>query len=143
VNPNDPETPPQIQLTPVAFSPSQPEDSIGPIGPPPAPPPLQFSAFWPLLILLLTLIFGTARDVIALNKRMVNINVENAPALALLKNSNKQTAFIESLRVDLQKLSPTDPVAAQISAEYFPPPPAPAPVLKTPGQDGAPKAPAK
>lgn len=118
--------PSNIQMTTVGFGPSQTEDAIGTVMPA-SRPEAQFSVFWPFLIVLLTMIFSTTRDIMALNKRMEAINNDNAPALQLLEKSTKQTEFIESLRTGLEKISPSDPVAAQISAEFFPPPPAPKP----------------
>ncbi len=141
MNTNDPETSPEVQLTPVAFSPSQPDDSMGPPEPLAPPPPSQYPVFWPILIVLLTLIFSTTRDIITLNKRMVEINLEDAPALETLKKSGKQTDYIKALQADLLKLSASDPVAAQISSEFFPL--APAPAQKQASPDGAAKAPAK
>jgi hypothetical protein len=100
---------------------------------------LRLPIFVPLLIILLTLIFSTVRDIIALNRRMAMIDQENAPALEMLKNSGKQTEFVESLRSGLVKLSPTDPVAAKIVEDMFP---TPAPE-KSDGQDGSQPAPGK
>lgn len=89
----------------------------------PAPkPPREFSIAIPLAILLVTLIFSTGRDMVALNKRMTAINNENAPALEILRKASKgnQRAFIDSLKAGITKLTLTDPIAAQIGREFFP-----------------------
>jgi hypothetical protein len=140
MNKNNPEPlQPNIQLTPVGFSPPPSADAMGQIVGSTTKAELRLPIFVPLLIILLTLIFSTVRDIIALNRRMAMIDQENAPALEMLKNSGKQTEFVESLRSGLVKLSPTDPVAAKIVEDMFP---TPAPE-KPEGQDGSQAAPAK
>ena len=137
---NNPETPPpNIQMTPVGFSPPASADAVGKIVGSTTKAELRFPVSVPILIILVTLIFSTLRDIVALNRRMAMINQENAPALEMLKNSGKQTEFVESLRSGLVKLSPTDPVAAKIVEDMFP---TPAPE-KSDGQDGSQPAPGK
>lgn len=98
---------------------------------------MQFGVFWPILIVLLTLNFTTVRDIMALNKRIVTIKLETALSLEQIKKSGKQMEFFESLRADLLKLAPNDPVAAKIISDYFPTRPA-----QKPGSPDA-KTPAK
>ena len=83
---------------------------------------MRFTLFVPVAIILLTLIFSTVRDIVALNKRMSAIKEEDTPALAMLKNAPKEADLAESLHAGLQKLAPTDPVAVRVLTEYFPPP---------------------
>jgi len=115
-----PETPPNITMTPVQFSPSESADAVGTVAPPPRQEP-RFPLFIPVFIILLTLIFTTVRDIAALNKRMSAINEDEAPALEMLKNEPRQTDLVQGLRSGLQKLSPSDPVAARLLTEFFPP----------------------
>jgi hypothetical protein len=82
-------------------------------------PPRTYTAFWPGLILLLTLIVTTTREIIALHQHMDDIQQENAPALEALKKAGEQAAFVDGLHNDLQKLAVTDPVAAQIFKDFF------------------------
>jgi len=110
---------PNIQMTPVGFSPPPSSDAVGQIVGTTLRQELRFPVFVPILIVLLTLIFSTLRDIVALNRRMAMINQENAPALEKLKDSGKQTEFVESLRASLQKLAPDDPVAAKIVKDMF------------------------
>jgi hypothetical protein len=100
---------------------------------------LRLPVFVPILIILLTLIFSTVRDIVTLNRHMTMINQENAPALDMLKNSGKQTEFVESIRTGLQKLEDTDPIAAHILKDMFPTPPPEKPA----GDENPPPAPAK
>lgn len=124
MNKNNPESPqPGIQMTPVGFSPPRSADSVGQIVGSTMKPELRLPVFVPILIILATLIFSTVRDIIALNHRMTTIYQEDAPAEESLKNSGKETEFVESLRTGLQKLAPTDPVAARIVKDMFPAPP--------------------
>lgn len=139
---NTPEIPPNIQMTPVEFSPTDNADAIGNVAAPPPRKDFQFPIFVPLAIMLLTLIFSTLRDIRALNLRMAAINEEDAPALEMLKKSGKQREFVDSLKEGILKLAPTDPIAAHIQTDFFPaqpytPPPAPtapAPAPKTPSK---------
>jgi hypothetical protein len=140
MNQNNPEpAPPNIQLTPVGFSPTPSPDAVGQIVGSTTKAELRLPVFVPILIILVTLIFSTVRDITALNRRMAIINQENAPALEILKNSGKQTEFVESLHSGLQKLAPTDPVAAKIVEDMFPTPASD----KSDGQEGSQPAPAK
>ncbi len=97
------------------------------------------SLLWPVLVVLLTLIFQTTRDIVTLEKRKESIVQKNTQAAELLKRYGKQTKFVDSLKADLQKLSPTDPIAAKIISDFFPKPIVAEPVKKEPGS--APKAP--
>lgn len=115
---NEQNPPPNIQMTPVEFSPAQSGDAIGTVMPA-SRPEFQISAFWPVFIVLLTLIFSTGRDMVTLNKRMAAVNDDIAPAQEVLKQAKKQADYVDSLHVSLQKLAATDPIAAQILAEYF------------------------
>jgi hypothetical protein len=119
--PDAAEPAPALQMTPVAFSPTPNPNALGTV---PAQPrqAFQYPIFVPFTIVLLTLIFSTVRDIAALNKRMAVMNTENAPQLEMLKQSGKQTAFIESLRDGVIKLAPTDPIAAEIARDFFPKP---------------------
>jgi hypothetical protein len=124
MNKNTPEPPqPGIQMTPVGFSPPRSADAVGQIMGSTTKAELRLPVFVPILIILATLIFSTIRDIIALDRRMTTIYQEDAPAQEILKNSGKQTEFVESLRSGLQKIAPTDPVAARIVKDMFPEPP--------------------
>jgi hypothetical protein len=117
---NQPPEDSDIQITPVEFSPSQSKDAMGVV--PPAPrQPYQFPLWVPVLIVLLTLIGATLRDMIALNRRMSEIQHDNAPVRDVLARSVKQSDFANALKDGIEKLSATDPVAAQIRREFFPP----------------------
>jgi hypothetical protein len=142
VNENEPQSEPAepaIQMTPVEFGPTETEEqAIGTIPPAPRQPTL-YSSFWPILILLVVLIYSSVRDVITLNRHIVEINVDEASAMEMLKGQNRQTDFVEAMRANLQALSATDPAAAQICSEYYPSAPsqksaAPVNSSKTPGQ---------
>jgi hypothetical protein len=119
---NNPETPPNIQMTPVEFSPQTSEDDLGPAN---ARVPLNevhFPIAIPISIILLTLIYSTGRDIAGFNRRIADIDRQNAPFVEKLKKVPKQTEFIESLRTGMVKISPTDPRAAAILRQYFPAP---------------------
>jgi len=131
---NLPAEPANIQMTPVEFSPAPSENSIGPVGGYLPMRERQYPLALPVGIMLLTLIFSTVRDIATFNRSIDEIARTDAPGQEMLKKSSKQTEFIEGVRSDLQKLAPTDPTAAQILKEFFPP-------EKKPGQDSA--APAK
>ena len=77
---------------------------------------------WPLSLLLLILIFGATRDIISLGKRVDSVERKNAQATEMLKRYGKQTKFVDGLKADLQKIAPTDPVAAKILTDFFPKP---------------------
>ncbi len=109
---------PVLQMTPVAFSPTPNPDAMGAIAPQPRAE-FQFPISVPIAIMLVTLIFSCIRDITALNKRMTIMNAENAPALEMLKQSGRQTEFIEALRDGVLKLAPTDPIAAGIARDFF------------------------
>jgi hypothetical protein len=76
---------------------------------------------------LVTLNFEVVRDMITLNKRMSDMNAENAPSVELLKKMSKQSEFAQALREDVLKLAPTDPAAARVARDFFPAVPAPKP----------------
>jgi hypothetical protein len=125
--PEVPEPEPNIQMTPVEFSPPA-ADAIGSIGGFRPLHEMQFPVAIPITLILLTLIFSTVRDIGGFNRRLNEIQEQNAPALDMLKRAPKQMEYVESMRVDLQKLAPTDPTAAQILQDFFPaqpPPPKP------------------
>jgi len=119
-----------IQLTPVEFSPTPSENAIGPVGGYLPMRERQYPLALPVGIMLLTLIFSTVRDIATFNRSIDEIARTDAPGQEVLKKSSKQTEFIEGVRSDLQKLAPTDPTAAQILKEFFPP-------EKKPAQDSA------
>ena len=118
MTPNEPTPPPNIQMTPVEFSPPS-SDAVGSIVGTVKRTEMQFPVFIPLVIVLLTLNFTTLRDIVILNRRMMAINQDNAPNLDLLSKAGKQSEFLNSMRASLDKLSVTDPVAARINAEMF------------------------
>ena len=123
---NNPETPPTIQMTPVEFSPNQTGEDIGSITPA-RRAGFQYPIFVPLLIIVLTLIGSTVRDITTMNRRMEIIGQQDAPAREMLKKSTKQSDFISSLRTGVLNLAPSDPVAAEIASDFFPPVSAPKP----------------
>jgi hypothetical protein len=82
---------------------------------------MRFPVAIPVAIMLLTLIYSTVRDISGFNRRMAEIADQEQPAEAILKKTRRQAEFVDGLRVSLQKLAPTDPVAARIMQEYFPP----------------------
>jgi hypothetical protein len=101
----------------------------------------RYSTVLPFLIVLVTLILSTGKDIVILYKRKILLVEQNARAAEPLKKAGKQAEFIDSLKADLIKLSPADPVAARIVTEFFTPPSAPKqmdqaaqPPLKTPGK---------
>jgi len=118
---NEPEKQPEILMTPVEFSPPPSDDAVGTILPAPRKE-AEFPVFVPLVIILLTLIFSTVRDIVALNRRLTIMNFENAPALEYLKKGTKQLEFRDALKDGLTKLAPTDPVAARILQDFYAPP---------------------
>jgi hypothetical protein len=113
---------PEIQMTPVGFSPTSSEDSIGAVGGRVQIHERQYPLAIPLGIVLLTLIFSTVRDISGFNRRIGDIDRHDAPILEKLKRVPKQAEFVDSLKASLLKLSETDPVAAKIVREYFPQP---------------------
>ena len=119
---NKPETPADVHLTPVEFSPPS-QDAIGTVGGRIPLREFQFPLSVPVAIILLTLICSTVRDISGFNRRLADIERQDAPSLEKLKRVPKQTEFIESLRKSLVEIAPTDPNAATILKQYFPPPP--------------------
>jgi hypothetical protein len=110
-----------VQMTPVQFSPPANEDSIGNIGGFMPLRPTEFPVSIPLTIIVLTLIFATVRDISTFNHSVADINRAEAPALEILKQANKQTEYVDGLKTGLQKLAITDPTAAAIFHDFFPP----------------------
>jgi len=136
MNMNDPETPPNIQMTPVEFSPTPSADALGTIKGFLPLHEMQFPLAIPVAIMLLTLIFSTVRDIAGFNRRLADIDKQEAPAIETLKKVPKQTDFVNGLQKSLQKLAPTDTLAEQTLEEFFPAPKqdtqaAPAPVSGT------------
>jgi hypothetical protein len=119
---NTPENPDNLQLTPVGFSPPA-QDALGSVGGKVAFREMQFPMALPVTIMLLTLIFSGIRDISGFNRRMAEMDRQDAPAVEKLKRIPKQSEFIDSLRQSLEKLAPTDPEAAKLLKQYFPPPP--------------------
>lgn len=114
---------PELHLTAIEFTPSENKDAIGD---PARFLPLmdmQFPVAIPLVIILLTLIYSTGRDISGFNRRIHDMKEAEAPSLELLKKVPKQSEFVESLHKGLQKLAPTDPVAAKFLHDFYPPPP--------------------
>ena len=82
--------------------------------------PLQlYSTYLPFLIVLLTLIFSTSKDIYFLHKHKNALIVQNAKAAEPLLNAGKEAEFVEKLHTDLNQLAPTDPTAAKILADFF------------------------
>ena len=119
---NSPEIPPPITVTPVEFSPTSNADEIGSVGHFPPLLEMEFPLAVPVTIIVLTLIFSSVRDIAGFNRRLADIDEQNVPVLEMLKKVPKQTELIQSLQTGLKKLSVTDPDAAEILAEYYPPP---------------------
>jgi hypothetical protein len=115
-----PEEAPNIQMTPVEFSPASTKDAIGNVGGSLPMREMEFPVSFPLAIILATLIFSTVRDISTFNRGTANIERANAPAEEMLKKASNLTDRVDSLRDALLKLSETDPVAAQIYKEYYP-----------------------
>jgi hypothetical protein len=84
-------------------------------------PETSYATLLPLLILLLTLVLSTSRDISILYQRKISLVIENAQAAKPLDDAARQAVFIDSLHTDLAKLAQTDPVAAQIMADFFGP----------------------
>jgi hypothetical protein len=98
----------------------------------PAKAPPVFSAFWPLVVILLTLDFMTARDSYMLHRRTVGLIRDNEQAEGPLKKMAEQNQFVDSFKSDLETLAPGDPAAARILRDFFPPPPTPPPAPYVP-----------
>jgi len=109
-------------MTPVEFSPPS-KDALGTVGVKIPFHEMQFPLAIPVTIVLLTLILSTLRDISGFNRRLADIDRQNAPSVEKLKRVPKQSEFIESLRKSLVKIAPTDPDAAILLRQYFPPPP--------------------
>lgn len=85
----------------------------------------RYSTFLPFFIVLMTLVFSTVRDMATLYKHTALIHHENAMATEPLRKAGEQGMFVDSLRIDLQKLASSDPAAARVVSDFFPPPPPP------------------
>jgi len=102
----------------------------------------RFSTFWPFVIVLMTLIFSTVRDGVTLYKRTLSLRRESAQQEEPLKKAGQQALLLETLKNDLETLAISDPVAARIEQDFFPPstplpslppfPPAPSKIMVTP-----------
>ena len=79
----------------------------------------SYTLLLPFLIVLLTLIFSTCKDLLIVYRHKISLVVENANAARPLNEAAKQAVFIDSLHTDLAKLAVTDPVAARIIADFF------------------------
>jgi hypothetical protein len=117
-----PDKPDNIQLTPVGFSPPS-QDALGTVGGKVPFREMQFPMALPVAIMLLSLIYSEVRDISGMNRRMAEMDRQNAPAVEKLERIPKQSEFIDSLRQNLVKLAPTDPAAAALLKQYFPSPP--------------------
>ena len=98
----------------------------------------NITVHWPLIVILLTLNFSVARDIITLEKRRDVLEKKNAQAAELLKRYGKQTKFVDGLKVDLQKIAPADAVAAKILTDFFPKPITPEPQKPDTGKEKKP-----
>jgi hypothetical protein len=87
---------------------------------PPPPAPREYSAFWPMLLILLVLILSAARDNWYLYVHIKAIRQTNRTLTARLDQTGKKAAFDEKLKAALIQAAPTDPAAAQILQDYFP-----------------------
>ena len=116
----NPEVTPNVQMTPVQFSPPASKDALGNVGGFLPQRHGEFPVFIPMTIIVLTLIFATIRDISTFNRSVTDIERTNAPALEILKQANKQTEYINALKAGLQTIAPNDPAAAQILQEFFP-----------------------
>lgn len=80
-----------------------------------------YSTFLPFLIVLLTLIFGSLKEVVTLLKCKASVRHEEVQSTTYLDEARKQAVFMDSLRQDLRQLSSTDTVAAQVLSDFSPP----------------------
>jgi len=82
----------------------------------------RFSTFWPFVIVLMTLIFSTVRDGVTLYKRTLALRRESAQQEGALKKAGTQALLLDTLKGDLETLAISDPIAAKIDQDFFPPP---------------------
>jgi hypothetical protein len=75
----------------------------------------------PFLIVVVALILSTARETASIHKQKMAFLMQNQKSAEALDISVKQTQALHKLQGDLQTLAASDPVAAKIVAEYFPP----------------------
>lgn len=97
--------------------------------PAPRPAPvsdLRYSTALPFVIVLITLILTTAKDIYIIHQRKDSAISENARMAESLTKVGAQAKYIESLRADLVTLAEKDPRAARIVADFFTPPKPPA-----------------
>jgi hypothetical protein len=76
-------------------------------------------------MVLIILILSSAKDTLTLIRHRNALRATQVQAVGPLVYAGKQAEYIMSIRDDLKRLSVSDPVAAQISADFFPPPPTP------------------
>ena len=94
----------------------------GPVAPGPAPEPSSsYTTFLPLLAVLIILILSSAKDTLTLIRHKNALREQNMRAKAPLLYAGKQAIYVGSIRDDLVKLAPTDPAAARILTDFFPP----------------------
>jgi hypothetical protein len=101
---------------------------------PPAPEKI-FSAFVPLALILGILIFASARDIINLHRHLMLSQVQNSKSAEHLKKAGQESDLVTKIQDEIVKLAPTDPSAARLQAEFFPPP---ATIKSTPPPDSSP-----
>jgi hypothetical protein len=81
------------------------------------------SAFYiPLLIVVVTLIGATFRDIATIQAQKAVLIQENARLAAQLDAVGKQAEFVSKLKKDFEPITQTDPAVARIFTELFPPP---------------------
>jgi hypothetical protein len=94
----------------------------GPVAPGAAPElSASYTTFLPLLAVLIILILSSAKDTLTLLRHKNALREQNIQARAPLLYAGKQAIYVGSIRDDLVKLAPTDPAAAKILTDFFPP----------------------
>ncbi len=97
-----------------------------------------YSAFLPIFMILLIMILSSFKDVLTLIKRKNTMQAQYARAVEPLRFAGRQAEFINSLRDDLVRVAPSDPAAAAVVTEFFPPPITP-PTPSQPNKASEPK----
>ena len=100
--------------------------------------PPTYTAFVPVLMILVILILSSLKDIVTLIRRKNALLAQHAQAMEPLRFAGRQAEFIDSLHDDLVKVAPSDPAAAAILTEFFPPPATP-PNPVQPNKDSGPQ----
>ncbi len=80
----------------------------------------QHTLVLPFVMVLITQIVLTSRDLVVFHARKQRAIEQNAQASAILKQSALQVQALEKLQVDLIKASESDPIIKKITDDYFP-----------------------